>query len=112
MTIIPQFPPFIQAGIYPNLDLLASNSGRLTAHLPEQTPVQTQAYTLFDAGLSVFPLPRGSKSGYPWKRLQYTRLNRNDSVYGLSPLFAGDCNIAVMCGATSGNLFVLDCETH
>lgn len=112
MDIIPQHPTFVQAGIYPNSDLLSQFSDRLPTPLLGLTSIQQQAYRLFDAGMNVFPLPRGSKSGYPWRRLQYTRLNRDDEAFGLTPLFAGLCNVAVLCGATSGNLFVIDCETH
>ena len=43
--------------------------------------------------------------------LQYQRLHRTDIDHGLHTLFTGLCNIAVMCGRTSDNLFVLDCET-
>lgn len=73
--------------------------------------VQSAAYELYDMGLNVVPQPRGAKGGYPWKRLQFGRLNRDDENFGLATLFTGDCNIAVMCGATSGNLFIIDCET-
>ena len=75
------------------------------------TATQAEAFKLFDMGLNVFPQPRGKKGGLPWKRLQYTRLNRDHQNYGLAPLFSGDCNIAIMCGRTSNNLFVIDCET-
>lgn len=73
--------------------------------------VQQQAFSLYDIGLNVFPLPLGKKGGYPWKKLQYTRLDRNNEQYGLQVLFAGQCNIGVMCGRTSQNLFVIDCES-
>src|SRR5688572_11611689 len=61
-------------------------------------------------GCNVFPLRRGTKNGfpYPWGRLTYTRL----PAEGLHHLFAGPCNLAVMMGAISQNLFVLDCETR
>ncbi|MDQ7034147.1 MAG: bifunctional DNA primase/polymerase [Anaerolineae bacterium] len=62
-------------------------------------------------GLNVAPQPHGKKGGYPWKRLQYGRLSRDNQQFGLDVLFAGQCNLAVMCGATSGNLFVIDCES-
>ena len=74
--------------------------------------LQQEAYKLYDVGLNVFPQPIGQKGGLPWKRLQYSRLNRNDKNYGLRNLFAGDCNIAIMCGITSNNLFVIDCESN
>lgn len=75
------------------------------------THLQREAYSLYDAGLNVFPQPIGQKGGLPWKRLQYSRLNRDDKNYGLRNLFAGECNIAIMCGSTSNNLFVIDCES-
>ena len=62
---------------------------------------------LYSLGLNVFPMPYGQKSGYTWRMLQYVRLNPED-IY---PLFEGRCNTAIMTGRTSGNLFVLDCET-
>ncbi len=74
--------------------------------------IQKTAFILYDMGLNPFPLPHGKKSGYPWKQLQYTRLDRNDEQYGLYTLFSGQCNIAIMCGRTSRNLFVIDCESH
>jgi DNA-binding transcriptional ArsR family regulator len=63
--------------------------------------------SLYVLGLNVFPVPYGKKGGYPWGMMQYSRLNAED-IY---PLFQGNCNIAVMTGRTSGNLFVIDCET-
>src|SRR5690606_18635258 len=74
--------------------------------------LQRQAYALYDIGLNVLPQPIARKGGLPWKRLQYSRLNRDDANYGLRNLFAGECNLAVMCGATSGNLFVIYCESN
>ncbi len=81
---------------------------------PEQqnlTKIQRESLNLYDLGLNVFPQPFGRKSGLPWRQLQYTRLHRTHKDYGLMMLFAGQCNIAVMCGRTSNNLFVIDCET-
>lgn len=75
------------------------------------TPIQQSAYQLYDAGFNVFPLPGGRKSGYPWKRLQYSRLVRDHHHLDLGALFVGSPNVAVMCGRTSSNLFVIDCET-
>jgi len=73
--------------------------------------IQQTAFALHDLGLNPFPLPHGKKGGFPWKTLQYTRLDRNDEEYGLLMLFSGDCNIGIMCGRTSQNLFVIDCES-
>jgi hypothetical protein len=70
-----------------------------------------ESYALYDQGFNVFPLPFGHKKGYPWKTLQYTRVPRQHPELGLGKLTLGDCNVAVMCGSTSGNLFVIDCET-
>ena len=77
----------------------------------ECSEIQEAAFSLYDIGLNPFPLPIGKKGGYPWKRLQYTRLDRNDERAGLFVLFAGECNLAIMCGRTSRNLFVIDCES-
>ncbi|MBZ0296423.1 MAG: bifunctional DNA primase/polymerase [Anaerolineae bacterium] len=78
-------------------------------HLPvsDLSPVQETAMGLYQLGLNVFPVPYGKKGGYPWGMMQYTRLLAED-IY---PLFRDNCNLAVMTGRTSGNLFVIDCET-
>ena len=73
--------------------------------------IQHTAFSLYDIGLNPFPLPLGKKGGYPWKQLQYTRLDRNHEQAGLFMLFTGNCNLAIMCGRTSRNLFVIDCES-
>jgi rubrerythrin len=70
--------------------------------------VQETAMNLYDLGMNVFPVPYGQKSGYPWRMMQYARLNPED-IYSL---FRDQCNLAVMAGRTSGNLFVIDCETR
>lgn len=69
---------------------------------------QEIALQLYGLGMNVFPQPYGKKSGYPWRGLQFVRLPSND----LLSLFDGRSNLAVMCGRTSGNLFVIDCETE
>jgi hypothetical protein len=63
---------------------------------------------LFAMGLNVFPQPYGKKEGFPWKELQYTRLNRSD----LLNVFDGTYNLAVMMSRTSRNLFGIDYETE
>lgn len=88
-----------------------------TADSPETkdtkaTDTQAAAQQLYALGLNVFPQPFGSKAGYPWRQLQYTRLHNSAHTYGLENLFSQPCNIAVMCGKTSRNLFVLDCESE
>lgn len=75
------------------------------------SPVQETALYLYNLGLNVFPQPHGKKAGLPWKQLQYTRLHPTDSLAGIQALTAGKCNLAVMCGSTSRNLFVIDCES-
>ena len=73
---------------------------------------QLSAVWMYDVlGLNVFPGKIRSKIGGAWQRLQYTRLHRAHPQYGLMAAFAGRVNIRVMVGATSSNLFVLDCET-
>ncbi len=77
----------------------------------QTTPIQHQALELYNLGLNVFPQLYGKKAGLPWRQLQYTRLHPDHPTLGVKALFQGKCNIAVMCGRTSGNLFVIDCET-
>ena len=77
----------------------------------KHSEIQQSAFSYFDIGLNPFPLPLGKKGGYPWKKLQYTRLDREHEQYGLFMLFSGNCNLAIMCGRTSRNLFVIDCES-
>jgi hypothetical protein len=71
------------------------------------TPVEDTARKLYKIGLNVFPVPYAQKGGAPWKPLMFTRMHPKY----LSKVFDGRCNLAIMCGSTSGNLFVLDCET-
>lgn len=111
MQIIPHNRAFAQVEICPKNKQFPKSSvsnSKITFGL---THLQRQALSLYDMGFNVFPQPLGAKGGYPWKQLQYSRLNREDQLHGLIPLFAGSCNIAVMCGRTSGNLFVIDCES-
>lgn len=111
MHIIPHKTQFTQVSLL-KTDGKLSDSVPLTTNDNETlSQIQLEAYRLYDAGLNVFPQPHGQKGGYPWKRLQYTRLERDDDDYGLAMLFAGECNMAIMCGHTSGNLFVIDCES-
>lgn len=77
----------------------------------QNTLSQTEALRLYDLGLNVFPQPVGQKSGYPWRELQYMRLARNHASFGLTAVTI-EANLAVMCGHTSGNLFVIDCESE
>lgn len=78
------------------------------------TPVQHEAMRLYGLGLNVFPQQFGKKAGFDWKRLQYTRLyfDGEPRAYDLLDVFSGRCNFAVMTGRTSGNLFIIDCETR
>lgn len=78
-----------------------------SAPVMDLSPTQEHAMYLYQLGFNVFPTPYLQKGGWPWKRLQFTRL----SVEDLYPLFSGRVNTAVMMGRTSGNLFVIDCET-
>lgn len=79
----------------------------LSAPTLQLSYIQETAMNLYTLGFNVFPVPYGKKAGWPWRMLQYTRLNPED-IY---PLFRDRCNLAVMTGRTSGNLFVVDCET-
>lgn len=112
MDIIPHKPQFVQVGIGKKTDNLQEFSQLNRAPLVGLSEIQQEAHRLFDAGLNVFPQPIAAKGGYPWMRLQFSRLNQTDSIFGLSVLFAGQCNLAIMCGTTSRNLFVIDCETR
>lgn len=111
MGIIPHKRGFVQVSFPSN----GYSDGKSSAIMPIFSPILSRsfldAHLLYDQGLNVFPQPHGQKNGYSWRRLQYTRLPRQDVLFGMGQLVGGDCNLAVMCGATSGNLFVLDCET-
>ncbi len=69
------------------------------AVLPPSTNSQQAALILCGFGLNVFP-----KVGFPWKALQYIHLPHD----GLWWAFHARCNLAVMRGRTSANLFVID----
>lgn len=71
------------------------------------TPTQDTAITLYDMGLNVLPVPFAKKGGWPWKQFQYIRIHPKQILIA----FRDRCNLAVMTGRTSGNLFVIDCET-
>jgi hypothetical protein len=76
-----------------------------------ESPVQEAARLLYNSGFNVFPLLAARKQpGYAWRskaKLHLTRLHPDF----LHLVFAGRCNLAVLTGETSGNLFVLDCDT-
>jgi hypothetical protein len=112
MNIITHNPPKTQVKIWDFLDEIDNPAQEILSYGAYLSDVQLEALQLYDMGLNVFPQPYGRKSGYPWKRLQYSRLHRNHHLYGLENLFAGQCNLAIMCGKTSNNLFVIDCETE
>jgi len=104
-----------QTGNYPSAAVTqrGANKPATTAALQNTpgagslTPTQAAAVILYNLGLNVIPIPPARKGGWPWKPLQFTRLPASTLI----PLFSGQCNIAVMCGKTSDNLFVIDCET-
>lgn len=72
------------------------------------TPTQDNAVQLHEMGLNVFPVPFAQKGGWPWKQFQYIRLHPAQLLLA----FQGQCNLAVMAGRTSNNLFIIDCETQ
>lgn len=77
-------------------------------------PQQPRALELYALGLNVFPQPHGRKQGLPHRLLQATRLyyDPNDRrADDLLDVTAGRCNLAIMTGRTSRNLFVIDCES-
>ena len=73
---------------------------------------------LYLSGFNVFPLEYGSKESYAWKRLQRHKLllgeGKSTRHDGLTLLDLIDkfypVNLAVMAGATSGKLAIIDCE--
>lgn len=91
------------------------------------TGIQENAVNLYERGFNVFPIPsaydwslRGTIAKTPYKveplyrnRMHYSKncgcksCLRNNFTH----LFEAS-NIAIMCGATSGNLFAIDCDTH
>jgi predicted transcriptional regulator len=112
MDIIPHNQGIVQVGIRRNTDQIQTISAKNQILMSGLSQIQREAYQLYDAGFNVIPQPIGKKGGYAWRNAQFTRLNRDHENYGLRSLFAGQCNIAVMCGRTSNNLFVIDCESR
>jgi hypothetical protein len=106
IDIIPQNFEKVQAGLSTNRQFPYN-----LIQTPEDLSLVTQVQQLFDLGFNVFPQPLGKKAGLPWQKLQYTRLHRDHARYGLPALFNSRCNVAIMCGKTSDNLFIIDCET-
>ncbi len=109
--IIPYKQPFTQPNF---LEFPKETKNQADSHTQTKnkcSEIQNLAFSLYDIGLNTFPLPYGKKGGFPWKTLQYTRLDRNHDDYGLFMLFTGQCNIGIMCGRTSNNLFIIDCES-
>lgn len=83
---------------------------RSPQYLPHDRAVVETALYLYDIGLSIGPQPyepRPQLRSFPWKRLQYIRIPREHPLYGLHQLFAGRCNIGVIRGTASRNLFTL-----
>jgi len=76
------------------------------------TETQAAALALHRAGLNVFPLPYAKKTpwrGYQYKQFRYARPRESD----IEIMFGGEpCNIAVQTGRVSGNLLVIDAESH
>lgn len=111
MGIIPHNKGFVQ--VIPTL--IGTFGTENMPFSPPKIPIMSrsllESHVLFDQCLNVFPQPFGQKSGYPWRRSQTSRLLRNHPRESLATITQGDCNLAVMCGKTSGNLFILDCET-
>lgn len=109
-TIIPQNHANTQDELSKTSNQIDGEGGfSFSTHWSE---IQKEAEELYNLGLNVFPQPIGKKAGLPWKNLQFTRICHKHHSYGLDIVFTGNCNIAVMCGRTSGNLFVIDCETE
>jgi predicted DNA-binding transcriptional regulator len=112
MYIIPHNRRNVQVEIEGNTDQIQTIWNTNQILMSGLSEIQREAYSLYDAGFNVIPQPTCKKGGYAWRNAQFSRLNRNDEAHGIRTLFAGQCNIAVMCGRTSGNLFVIDCESR
>jgi hypothetical protein len=112
MNIIPHNSGNVQVDIREKADQIQTVWNKNKILMSGLTKIQQEAYKLYDAGFNVIPQPLGKKGGYAWRNTQFTRLNRDNNAYGIRSLFAGECNIAVMCGRTSENLFVIDCESR
>lgn len=112
MNIIPHNQRNVQVGIEENPDQNQTIWDTNQILMSGLTQIQKEAYFLYDAGFNVIPQPIGKKGGYAWRNAQFSRLNRDNETHGIKSLFAGQCNLAVMCGKTSGNLFVIDCESR
>lgn len=83
----------------------------------DETQIAARHY--YRLGLNVFALERGEKeTHYKWGILKTTRLVDPDALHPTTPalysemfnLAFRDANIAIITGATSRNLTVLDCE--
>lgn len=115
MGIIPHNDPVRQVALSASSNLTTTRRDFQVINpgdYQDTTPLQRAALELYQLGFNVFPQPIGKKAGLPWKRLQYTRLHPTHPHYGLKPLFSRPCNTAIMCGRTSGNLFIIDCESQ
>lgn len=112
MNIITHNTPKTQVKILVNAEEKSKITKQVLSYGAHLTHIQRQALELYDIGMNVFPQPIGQKGGYPWKRLQFVRLNRDHHLYGVESLFIGQCNLAIMCGRTSDNLFIIDCESR
>lgn len=110
------YTPFPDESCSPNSILLnmSSKANNLAENRPKPTDLsQSQlpadaALALHQLGLNVLPMPYGQKAGFPWTLLQYQRLPENM----IELVFRGRCNVAVIPGKTSSNLYVIDCETQ
>lgn len=77
---------------------------------------QLAALELYERGLNVFPLVRGTKDKpyCKWERLQTTRLiNPSEDAAARETFLLAfqNANVAIITGRTSRNLAVVDCET-
>lgn len=88
------------------MSLLSSPAEQLFTFLdPPCSPYARAAIELHCAGLNVIPQPYGQTQGFP--ESPYIRL----PLGRFAAIFAGLVNLAVIPGRTSGNLFVIDCES-
>lgn len=108
---IPHKVPFTQVNISEKGDEFTHSTHTDGQNATMLTPIQQHALALHSRGFNVFPQPYGKKGGYPWSQLRYVRLPLTGHEKSLLTLTGGRCNLAIMCGRTSGNLFVIDCES-
>lgn len=110
----------IQGNLALQPDQIGTQADQLQQMLAS-VPVSVQkALELSRQGFNVMPLPYGQKTpqGYSWGRWSFTPVTvditdtRHPAFLEYHDAFAGRVNYAIICGRTSGNLIVLDCDNR